>query len=145
MQRLGVQLRIASTRGVGMALLRKGERLRADLPAFFEGYTPAASLLHGDLWSGNYSYCSDGTPVLFDPAVYYGDREADLAMTELFGGFGRDFYDAYNETWPLDPGYAQRKTLYNLYHILNHFNLFGGGYADQAEAMIDRLLAELRA
>lgn len=144
-QRFGVQLRIASTRGVGMALLRKGERLRADLPAFFEGYTPAASLLHGDLWSGNYAYCSDGTPVLFDPAVYYGDREADIAMTELFGGFGRDFYDAYNEAWPLDEGYAQRKTLYNLYHILNHYNLFGGGYADQAEAMIDRLLAELRA
>ncbi|MDH5469613.1 MAG: fructosamine kinase family protein, partial [Gammaproteobacteria bacterium] len=78
------------------------------------------------------------------PAVYYGDREADIAMTELFGGFGRDFYAAYNNAWSLDAGYPVRKTLYNLYHILNHFNLFGGGYASQAQRMTESLLSELR-
>lgn len=142
-QRLGVQLRMAEARGAGGALRRQGERLMSDLGAFFTDYTPVPSLLHGDLWSGNYAYRRDGTPVIFDPAVYYGDREADIAMTELFGGFGRDFYAAYNEAWPLDEGYAVRKILYNLYHILNHYNLFGGGYAAQAESMIARLLAEL--
>ena len=83
-------------------------------------------------------------PAILDPAVYYGDRETDLAMTELFGGFGSDFYRAYHDTWPLDPGYEVRKTLYNLYHILNHLNLFGGGYASQAEHMIDSILAQVR-
>jgi len=82
--------------------------------------------------------------VIFDPAVYYGDREADVAMTELFGGFPKRFYDAYREAWPLDPGYGTRRTLYNLYHILNHFNLFGGGYAGQAQRMTEQLLAEVR-
>lgn len=141
-QRLGAQLKMAAARGGGRTLQRQGEQLLAQLPALFSGYKPVPSLLHGDLWSGNYAFCQDGTPVIFDPAVYYGDREADIAMTELFGGFGRDFYDAYHEAWPLDEGYAVRKTLYNLYHILNHFNLFGGGYAAQAEAMTGRLLAE---
>lgn len=143
-QRLAAQLKMAAAKGYGGTLQREGERLLADLEAFFDGYTPAPSLLHGDLWSGNYAYCRDGTPVIFDPAVYYGDREADIAMTELFGGFGAAFYDAYEEAWPLDAGYAVRKTLYNLYHILNHLNLFGGGYGSQAEGMMKRLLAELR-
>lgn len=142
-QRLGAQLQIAAAKGHNGALQRKGERLLAELPALFAGYAPPPSLLHGDLWSGNYAYTGGGAPVIFDPAVYYGDREADIAMTELFGGFGRDFYAAYNEAWPLDAGYAQRKTLYNLYHILNHLNLFGGGYGAQALGMIERLLAEL--
>jgi fructosamine-3-kinase len=115
-----------------------------EFPALFVGYSPEAALLHGDLWSGNYSYTREGEPVIFDPAVYYGDRETDLAMTELFGGFGRDFYTAYREACPLDPGYSVRKTLYNLYHILNHLNLFGGGYHSQAQGMIDTLLSELR-
>ena len=83
-----------------------------------------------------------GQPVIFDPASYYGDREADLAMTELFGGFGADFYASYNDGYPLDTGYPVRKNLYNLYHILNHLNLFGGGYLSQAESMIQWLLAE---
>jgi protein-ribulosamine 3-kinase len=100
-------------------------------------------LLHGDLWGGNHGYLADGTPVIFDPAVYYGDRETDLAMTELFGGFAPAFYAAYREAWPLDTGYGVRKTLYNLYHILNHVNLFGGGYAAQALQMIAQLNAEL--
>jgi len=81
---------------------------------------------------------------MFDPATYYGDREADLAMTRLFGGFGREFHAAYESAWPLDSGAAARRDLYNLYHVLNHLNLFGGGYRRQAEGMIERLLAETR-
>jgi protein-ribulosamine 3-kinase len=86
---------------------------------------------------------SEDAPVIFDPAVYFGDREADIAMTRLFGGFGPSFHAAYQETWPLDAGAEIRTVLYNLYHVLNHLNLFGGGYGRQAEQMIDRLLAEL--
>ena len=142
--RLGHQLALAGQRGGHRGMLSKGERLLAQLGDFFVDYQPVASLLHGDLWSGNYSILASGEPVIFDPAVYYGDREADIAMTELFGGFGDDFYAAYNEAWPLDNGYRQRKTFYNLYHILNHHNMFGGGYASQAEAMMDRLLSELK-
>jgi fructosamine-3-kinase len=99
------------------------------LESFFIDYQPVASLLHGDLWSGNVAYQSSGRPIIFDPACYYGDRETDIAMTELFGSFALDFYAAYRATWPLDVGYDQRKPLYQLYHLLNHFNLFGGSYA----------------
>ena len=141
-QRLGYQLRLAADNGAGQAFVRRGEKLQSVLPGFFTDYQPVASLLHGDLWSGNYAFDEAGQPVIFDPAVYYGDREADLAMTELFGGFSAQFYAAYQSAWPLDAGYATRKTLYNLYHILNHYNLFGGGYLSQAQGMIDRLLAE---
>src|SRR5439155_25515173 len=106
-------------------LRNEAERLLAGRPDALAGHEPVASLLHGDLWGGNAAGLDDGTPVLFDPAVYYGDREADLAMTELFGGFARDFYAAYREAWPLAPGHEERKPLYNLYHLLNHLNLFG--------------------
>jgi protein-ribulosamine 3-kinase len=140
-QRLSSQFDLARRNGAPRGLLEKGENLLGRLEAFFPGYRPFPSLLHGDLWGGNHGYV-EGVPVLFDPAVYYGDREADLAMTELFGGFPAEFYAAYRETWPLDPGYRVRKHLYNLYHVLNHFNLFGGGYAGQAENMVSRLLAE---
>ena len=102
-------------------------------------HRPLPSLLHGDLWSGNAGFTADG-PVVFDPAVYYGDRETDLAMTELFGGFPAQFYRAYNEVFPLPPGYEKRKQLYNLYHLLNHLNIFGGGYLAQVKATL-RLLA----
>jgi fructosamine-3-kinase len=141
--RLRFQLDLAARHGHGGRLRECGERLLGEFPRLFADYRPVASLLHGDLWSGNYAYTRAGEPVIFDPAVYYGDREADLAMTELFGGFGREFYAAYREAWPLDEGYAVRKTLYNLYHVLNHLNLFGGGYLSQAQGMIDRLLSEL--
>lgn len=127
----------------GPTLRKKGESLAEKLPAFFLDCRPPASLLHGDLWHGNAAMCG-GLPTVFDPAVYHGDREADLAMTELFGGFPEAFYAAYREAWPLADGYESRKTLYNLYHVLNHLNLFGAGYLRQAERMIDRLLAELR-
>ena len=141
--RLRFQLELAEKNGYGADLLHRGERLLEKLPVFFASYQPLPSLLHGDLWGGNHAALPDGTPVIFDPAVYYGDREADLAMTELFGGYGPGFYAAYNEAWPLDPDYRVRRDLYNLYHVLNHLNLFGGGYRRQAEQLVDRLLGEL--
>lgn len=143
-RRLGTQLKLAAENGAGRVLLQCGETLQVLLTHFFSDYQPVPSLLHGDLWSGNYAFDERGQPVIFDPATYYGDRETDLAMTELFGGFPPNFYAAYNDAWPLDAGYATRKTLYNLYHILNHFNLFGGDYRSQAQNMIDSLLSECR-
>ncbi len=138
-QRLGFQLGLAARNGYGGKLQEMGHRLMERLPELFDGYRPQPSLLHGDLWGGNHAYLADGAPVIFDTALYYGDREADLAMTELFGGFDPEFYAAYIAAWPLDTGYATRKTLYNLYHILNHANLFGGGYIRQAEVMMQKL------
>lgn len=142
-KRLGYQVQLAAKNGAGKTFVHRVEKLQAGLPVFFTDYRPVASLLHGDLWSGNYAFDENGRPVIFDPAVYFGDREADLAMTELFGGFSANFYAAYRNAWPLDSGYITRKTLYNLYHVLNHFNLFGGGYLSQAQGMVDRLLAEI--
>ncbi|GFE89209.1 fructosamine kinase family protein [Steroidobacter agaridevorans] len=142
-QRLRPQLKLAKSNGAGADLIDCGERLCERLGRFFVDYRPAPSLLHGDLWGGNWGSDPTGQPVLFDPAVYFGDREADLAMTRLFGGFGTSFYSAYRSAWPLDAGAATRVTLYNLYHVLNHFNLFGGGYLRQALGMTQRLLAEL--
>jgi protein-ribulosamine 3-kinase len=137
-QRLGYQLQLAGHQG---CLQGQGEKLLESFHLLID-HAPQPSLLHGDLWGGNIGYDDSGNPFIFDPALYYGDREADIAMTELFGGFGREFYAAYNASWPLDAGYVVRKKLYNLYHILNHFNLFGSGYLGQAEGMIDSLLAE---
>lgn len=141
--RLGFQLGLAARHGYRGKMQILGDRLLSRLEDFFVGYRPVASLLHGDLWGGNMAFTRSGVPVVFDPAVYYGDRETDLAMSELFGGFSSAFYAAYHEAWPLDSGYAVRKTLYNLYHILNHANLFGGGYARQAETMMSKLLAQV--
>jgi protein-ribulosamine 3-kinase len=142
-QRLGFQLKLAANKGYGGSLQANGERLCIDMALLFNDYMPQPSLLHGDLWAGNVAVDKLGCPVIFDPACYYGDREADLAMTELFGGFSRDFYAAYQAVWPLDAGYDVRKTLYNLYHILNHLHLFGGGYLRQAESMMAMLLSEI--
>ena len=142
--RLLPQLELAERNGLGARLVDAGKRLAESLPGLLAGHAPQPSLLHGDLWSGNAAFLAGGSPVVFDPAVYYGDREADLAMTELFGGFPGTFYAAYRDAWPLDPGYALRRELYNLYHMLNHANLFGGGYAAQARSMIERLLSEVR-
>ena len=141
--RLGFQLALAARNGYGGDLQRLGERLLADFPVLFERYTPQPSMLHGDLWSGNYGGLPGGEPVIFDPAFYYGDREAELAMTTLFGSFGGNFYAAYNEAWPLDEGYETRKTFYNIDHIINHANMFGGGYHGQAIHMIERVLAQI--
>ncbi len=143
-RRLRPQLALAAKNGMDAVLLKKGEAVIERIGGLFISYRPQPSLLHGDLWSGNAGQLPDGTPVVFDPAVYYGDREIDLAMSELFGGFPTSFYAAYRAAWPLDSGYEARKLLYNLYHILNHYNLFGGAYLGQAQRMIEGLLTALK-
>lgn len=135
--RIGYQLKLAKRRGGSFS---QGDRLLKIIPELLAAHQPQPSLVHGDLWGGNAAVTESGQPVIFDPATYWGDREVDIAMTELFGGFSTAFYRGYNQAWLLDDGYQQRKTLYNLYHILNHFNLFGGSYAAQAERMIQQLL-----
>lgn len=142
-RRLGCQFDLAERNGYGGRLTERGAVLRDSCAAFNAGREVVPSLLHGDLWGGNKGTDASGMPVIFDPATYFGDREADLAMTRLFGGFAKEFYEAYESVWPLDGGAELRTDLYNLYHVLNHLNLFGGGYAAQAQAMIDRLLGEL--
>ena len=134
--RLGYQFKLANRRGH----FPRETELLAVMPSLLLGHDPKPSLVHGDLWSGNASVTADGTPIILDPATYYGDREVDIAMSELFGRFPQSFYEGYNKAYPLDEGYEKRQTLYNLYHIINHFNLFGGGYGAQANSMIDRLL-----
>jgi fructosamine-3-kinase len=140
-RRIGHQLDLAARHGYAQQLQPRSTRLLGELDRILAGHRPAASLLHGDLWGGNWLADTQGRPVLFDPAVHYGDREADIAMTELFGGFGAAFYEAYGAAWPLDDGYAVRRDLYQLYHVLNHLNLFGGGYLASAQRLIDSLLA----
>ncbi|MGF1986261.1 MAG: fructosamine kinase family protein [Nostoc sp. ZfuVER08] len=135
--RLGYQFQLARRRGGSFP---QQERLLAIIPELLANHQVQPSLVHGDLWGGNAGCTVSGEPVIFDPATYFGDREVDIAMTELFGGFPAAFYKGYNQVFPLYDGYEQRKTLYNLYHILNHFNLFGGGYASQANRMIDKIL-----
>ncbi len=133
--RLRFQLDLAARNGYTGELQALGDQLEGRLPDLFDGYTPAASLCHGDLWSGNWGVAG-GVPVIFDPAVYYGDRESDIAMTMLFGGFGRAFYRAYEESWPMAAGHDRRLKLYQLYHVLNHLNLFGSGYMGQAMKLL---------
>ena len=103
------------------------------------GYTPVPALLHGDLWAGNAAAQADGSPVIFDPAVHVGDRECDLAMADLFGDYHSEFFRAYEATWPLDEGWRERREFYQLYHLLNHANLFGGGYVDTVKRRLQRL------
>lgn len=138
--RLRFQLAMARDNGVDATLIDEGERLAESLHSLLGGHEPAASLLHGDLWGGNRAAVA-GQPVIYDPAVYYGDRETDIAMTQLFGGFHESFLNAYTEAWPMPDGYEYRLELYRLYHILNHLNLFGSGYYAQALTSIRRLLA----
>ena len=135
--RLGFQVDLAVRNGYG-EIGEPGRQLGEILPTLFAGYEPQPSLLHGDLWGGNWGSV-DGEPVLFDPAVYYGDRESDIAMTMLFGGFGRAFYEAYEASWPMAPGHERRLKLYRLYHVLNHLNLFGRGYLGQAVNLLREL------
>lgn len=138
-QRLGYQLRLAAANGFTGQLQDQGEQLMERLPGYFDGTDVSPSLLHGDLWGGNWK-SRGGEPVVFDPAVYFGDRETDLAMTRLFGGFGESFYDAYEASWPLSPGHRQRQDLYQLYHLLNHLNLFGSAYLGRSLALMRKLL-----
>ncbi|KAM3091060.1 fructosamine kinase family protein [Phormidesmis sp. 146-35] len=135
--RIGYQLQLAKQRG---GKFPQSDRLLDTIPELLANHHPQLSLVHGDLWSGNAAVTQSGDPVIFDPATYWGDREVDIAMTELFGGFPSEFYQGYHQIWPLSDSYKQRKTLYNLYHVLNHFNLFGGGYESQANQIMRSLL-----
>ncbi len=137
--RLGLQLMLAAENGFAGELQQEGDRLLSNIGQFFSGYWPEASLLHVYLWGVNWA-SSDGKPVIFDPAVYYGDRESDIAMTKLFGGFSAEFYSAYEESWPLAAGSQRRILLYQLYHVLNHLNLFGQSYLGRALGIIRTLL-----
>lgn len=136
-RRLIPQLDMAQARG---GILKHRSGLEKRVESILKGHDVRPSLLHGDLWGGNAAICSDGTPVIFDPASYYGDPEADMAMTTLFGGFPNAFYAAYHDIRPRQPGWRIRHIIYNLYHILNHYNLFGGGYLTQAQQMADQII-----
>ena len=142
-ERLLFQLNLAKEKGYAHRAYDEGLELAQKIALFFTDYQPKPSLLHGDLWGGNCAADINGDPVIYDPAIYFGDRETDIAMTELFGGFNSGFYAAYNNSYALDPGYKTRKNLYNLYHILNHYNLFGGSYALQATSITQKLLSEV--
>ena len=136
-KRIAYQLKLAKRRG---GSFHNSNGIIEKIRDYLATHDPSPALVHGDLWSGNASFTSEGKPIIFDPACYYGDREVDLAMTELFGGFPSSFYQGYQQQYPLDEGYERRKTIYNLYHIINHFNLFGGGYEYQAQNMIDTII-----
>ena len=136
-RRLAPQLQLLAGKG---GALRRGRELLERLPSWLEPHRPEACLVHGDLWSGNAGLCRDGQGALFDPSVHRADREVDLAMARLFGGVPEPFFSGYEQVWPLPTGHQQRRPLYNLYHLLNHANLFGGGYRQQAQHQIDALL-----
>ena len=138
-QRLAPQFALATANGHGRDLQRQGERILERVPAMFLEHRPRPSLLHGDLWHGNIAALADGSPTVYDPACYFGDREADLAMSELFGGLPTAFFVAYRRAAPLTAEYESRKLLYNLYHMLNHLNLFGGSYLSQVNRMVVQL------
>jgi len=136
-KRILFQLQLAEKLGNSTDALRKGiSKLENIIEGIIGDTKEKPSLLHGDLWGGNYMVDENGDAVLIDPAVYYGQRETDLGMTKLFGGFSAEFYKAYNETFPLEDGYDYRENIYKLYHLLNHLNLFGGGYYSQALSLI---------
>lgn len=139
-KRLMYQLKLAEENGYADKKMRSlFSSLENKYDSILQGSEEAPALLHGDLWAGNYMSDEMGNPVLIDPAVYYGHREADLAMTKLFGGFSAVFYEAYNQTWPLKDGAERREPLYLLYHVLNHLNLFGSSYYSQAIRLIEKL------
>lgn len=138
-RRLLPQIALAASAGLlPVARQRALERVVARLADLLGGVPRAPALIHGDLWGGNVVAAPGGGAALIDPAISYSDREAELAFTELFGGFTSRFYAAYNAAWPLEPGYAERRGLYNLYHLLNHLNLFGEGYGPQVDAIARR-------
>lgn len=140
-QRLKPQFKLACSKGFHHQLSAISSEIFIAVENILKDYQPHASLLHGDLWGGNAAYDADGKPWIFDPASYYGDAETDIAMTELFGGFNKDFYEAYYAVIPQAGDYLQRKTIYNLYHMLNHLNLFGSGYLAQVQRYIKLILS----
>ncbi len=136
-ERMEPQLRMAAdTHKLGSETIAHFKTMYTQLPDIFP--EEPASLLHGDLWGGNYFYDGQGRATIFDPAVYHGHREIELAFTHLFGGFSRDFYQAYKEAYPLQPDFNNRKDIYNLYPLLVHTNLFGGSYARQVQTIVSR-------
>lgn len=140
-KRIFFQYKLLEKNGYADSSIRKRILLLENkFDEIIKGSENIPSLLHGDLWSGNYLVDENGNACLIDPAVYYGNREADLAMTKLFGGFSSVFYQAYNELFPLPEGYEYRENIYKLYHIMNHLNLFGGGYYHQTISLIDYYL-----
>ncbi|MBL4846644.1 MAG: fructosamine kinase family protein [Planctomycetes bacterium] len=136
-RRLRHQLRLAESRGLGREAIADGERVCERIVALLGPPEPSA-LIHGDLWSGNLHVAPDGRPGLIDPAAYFGHREAELGMMVLFGGFSERVFAAYREAFPLAPGWRERQELYTLYHVLNHYTLFGGGYGAQAAQILER-------
>lgn len=141
-RRLLPQLELTYNNGFGSELKRHVQSLQRASDELLQHHRFEPALVHGDLWGGNVGFVDGSRPTIFDPACYYGDREVDLAMSRLFGGFGEDFYGAYEAAWPLPAGHEQRATLYNLYHLLNHLNLFGGGYLPQCLQSIQQLAVE---
>ncbi len=140
-QRIDFQRKLARQKGLlPSSIDKKLDSLCDNLKKFLNLSGEKPALIHGDLWSGNYFPDSQGMPCIFDPAVYYGLREADLAMTELFGRLPQKFYDVYHETFPMNPGYSERKDLYNLYHLLNHLNLFGSSYLSSVQQVLQRYI-----
>lgn len=137
-RRLRFQVRLAAERGHGNHLLQLLDRSEARFNELLCTAIETPSILHGDLWGGNFIADECGEACLVDPAVYFGHREADLAMTRLFGGFEPVFYKSYDEEWPLADGHEERLPVYQLYHLLNHLNLFGGGYYTQSESILQR-------
>lgn len=135
-QRIGWQLQLMREKGINLVDINDFTQLIHEKLA---SHQPKPSLLHGDLWHGNVANSVVG-PICYDPACYWGDRECDLAMTELFEGFQPEFYQGYESVFPLDITYAERKDIYNLYHLLNHYNQFGGHYLEKADQMIKRIL-----
>lgn len=134
-QRIGFMLQLLAEKGFHLANI---DKVVASVERLLSGHSPVSSMLHGDLWQGNVGFV-DNRPTLYDPAFYFGDRETDIAMTELFGRFPENFYHGYNESWPLDDGYQYRKPIYQLYHVLNHGLLFGGNYIDSAKIILKNL------
>lgn len=135
-KRLMFQYRMAEKNGYASKSLAKGIfNMEKSLSKILKESEEPPALLHGDLWSGNFMCGADGEAVIIDPAVYYGHREADLAMTMLFGGFPQIFYDSYHTELPLKPGWESRVNIYKLYHVLNHLNIFGRGYLYEAEIL----------
>ncbi len=135
-RRLRFQVHLAVSNGYDRALEHLLDRAELQITELLASAIEPPSMLHGDLWSGNFVVDDHGEACLIDPAVYYGHREADLAMTRLFGGFESSFYAAYDELYPLPPGHEDRLPIYQLYHILNHLNLFGGGYFEQSKHIL---------
>ncbi|TMX45840.1 fructosamine kinase family protein [Vibrio sp. Hep-1b-8] len=136
-QRIGWQLQLMQEKGINLVDINDFTQL---IQTRLANHQPKPSLLHGDLWHGNVASSVFG-PICYDPASYWGDRECDIAMTELFGGFQPEFYQGYESNLPLDISYSERKDIYNLYHLLNHYNQFGGHYLDQSEKMIRKILS----